>query len=328
MSVTISTVLQDLPELRAAEAENLAGLTDEEVGRRHLSHSSLNAQLACQQLYAYEYVDKIAPIAVGSPRRMGGAFAKGLEAGDPKVAIDEIVKRTIVLTQTDEDKMRIEAVTVGSAVKAYLAAYGEISPGEREWEYRVRLRNPETGAYSRTFDLLGYADRLVDEGDESTMVEDKLVGAVQESMVKRLPLDRQLALSRYGIWRATGKPVTKILFRFTRKPSIKQRKGESIDQFLERLAADYEQRPEFYLHEEPLDFDIFDLTRIEAELWQWAQHRRDAERQFVFPRNSSHCHDYGGCPFLPLCTGDPDAVHLYGPKPESDRGSNNNTKNQ
>jgi hypothetical protein len=213
---------------------------------------------------------------------------------------------------------------VGSAVKAYLATYGPTDPDEREYEYRVRLRNLQTGAYSRTFDLLGYADQLIDEGDEFTLIEDKLVGAIDAVMVKKLPLDRQLALTCYGVWRATGKPVTKILYRFTRKPSIKQKQSESLEEFLVRLEGDYAERPEFYLRQEEIPRDIMDLARTEAELWQWAEQRRAAERQFVFPRNSSHCHDYGGCPFLPLCTGDPDAVHLFGPKPESDRTSNNN----
>lgn len=321
--MTTLTVLQGLPDLRPAEAENLAGRTDEELGRAHLSHSSLNAQLACQQRYAYEYVDRIAPISKGAPQRMGAAFAKGLEAGDPEVAVREVVDNAIVLTQEDEDRTRIEAITVGAAVKAYLASYGQTKPDEREFAYRVRLRNPHTGAYSRTFDLLGYADQLEDGGDSWTLVEDKLVGAIQPVAVRRLPLDRQLALTRYGVWRATGKRVSRIRYRFTRKPSIKQKKDESLDEFLNRLQADYEDRPEFYLHEENFEPPADDLVRTEAELWQWAEHRRAAERQHIYPRNSSHCHDYGGCPFLPLCIGDPDAVHLYGPKPESDRVSIN-----
>ncbi|HEY0391011.1 MAG TPA: PD-(D/E)XK nuclease family protein [Solirubrobacterales bacterium] len=318
------TVLEGLPELRPPEAENLAGKTDEELSRAHLSHSSLNAQLACQQKYGYEYVDCIAPISKGAPQRMGAAFAKGLELGDPEAGIREVVEKANVLSQADEDRTRIEGITVGAAIKAYLGAYGQTDPDEREFAYRVRLRNPATGAYSRTFDLLGYADQLQAGDDAWTLIEDKLVGTIQTVAVKRLPLDRQLALTCYGIWRATGKPVTEVRYRFTRKPSIKQKQSETLDQFLDRLQVDYETRPEFYLHEETLTRTTDDLARTEAELWQWAAQRREADRQRIYPRNSSHCHDYGGCAFLSLCIGDPDAPALYGPKPESDRVSNNN----
>lgn len=318
------TVLEGLPELRPAEAINLAGQSDEDTGRAHLSHSSLNAQLACQQKYGYEYVDKIAPISKGAPQRMGAAFAKALEAGDPEVGVTEVVEKANVLSQADEDRTRIEAIIVGAAAKAYLAEYGPTSPDEREFAYRVRLRNPATGSYSRTFDLLGYADQLEDAGDHWTLIEDKLVGAIQAVAVRRLPLDRQLALTCYGVWRATGKPIGEVKYRFTRKPSIKQKQNESIDEFLARLEADYENRPDFYLLQEILPRSTNDLARTEAELWQWAAQRREADRQRIYPRNSSHCHDYGGCAFLPLCIGDPDAPSLYGPKPESDRVSNNN----
>lgn len=321
------TVLEGLPELHPSEAENLAGRSDEDTGRAHLSHSSLNAQLACQQLYGYQYVDSIEPIAKGAPRRMGGAFAKALEAGDPEVGVKAVVDGAIIRDQRDEDRTRVEAMIVGSATKAYLMRYGQTDPDEREFEYRVRLRNPQTGAYSRTFDLLGYADQLLDAGDERwQLIEDKLVGSIQDTQVRRLPLDRQLALTCYGVWRATGKPVTDVLYRFTRKPSIKQKKDETLEQFLERIAADYEERPDFYLVEEPLVRSTDDLARTEAELWQWAQQRREADRQHIYPRNSSHCHDYGGCAFLPLCVGDPDAPSLYREKAESDRASNNNNQ--
>jgi hypothetical protein len=320
------TVLEGLPDLRPPEAVNLADQSDENLGRAHLSHSSLNAQLACQQKFGYEYVDKIAPISKGAPQRMGAAFAKALELGDPEVGISEVVGKANVLTQADEDRTRVEAITVGAAAKAYLAEYGQTNPDEREFAYRVRLRNPATGSYSRTFDLLGYADQLEDAGDYWILIEDKLVGAIQSVAVRRLPLDRQLALTCYGVWRATGKPVGEVRYRFTRKPSIKQKQSESIDEFLDRLQADYVARPDFYLLQEVLPRSNDDLARTEAELWQWAAQRREADRQHIYPRNSSHCHDYGGCAFLPLCVGDPDAPSLYGPKPESDRALNNNNQ--
>jgi hypothetical protein len=97
------------------------------------------------------------------------------------------------------------------------------------------LRNPWTGHYSRTFDLLGYADGLIDPGHRAPtpdrhsagrpleLVENKLVGRIDQVMVQRLPLDRQLQLARYGIWRATGRTVSTVHFRWVKKPSIKRK---------------------------------------------------------------------------------------------------------
>lgn len=316
--MTVLTVLEGLPELIPSDAVNLVDQEDRE-GRATLSHSSLNSQLACHQKYAYEYVDKIEAISKPAGRRLGAAFAKAIEHGDPEVGVTHLEKGTIALTQEDEDRLRSDCAIVRAAAKAYLAKYGKRPEGGAEFGYRVRLRNPHTGAYSRTFDLEGYADGLVKNYAGFTLIEDKFVGQISAVQVRRLKLDRQLALECYGIWRATGEAVTDVLYRFTRKPSIKQRKDETVDDFCARVEADYEERPDFYLLEEPIPRTPDDLVRIEAELWQWADQRRAAQRAHVFPRNSSHCHDYGGCPFLPLCVGDPDAPSLFRPKTKSDR---------
>jgi hypothetical protein len=307
------TVLEGLPELIPSDVQNLVDQEDRE-GRAALSHSSLNTQLACHQRYAYEYVDRIAPIVKPSGLRLGGAFAKATETGDPADGVAKLSGEATILTQEDQDKLTVDCAVVTGAVTAYLAAYGRRE--RREFGYRVRLRNPDTGAYSRTFDLEGYADGLTEDWK---LIEDKFVGQLQAVAIKRLKLDRQLALECYGIWRATGHEIIDVSYRFTRKPSIKQRKAETIEQFAERVEADYQERPEFYLVEESITRSATDLVRIEAELWQWAQQRRDASRARIYPRNSSHCHDYGGCPFLPLCVGDPDAPSLFKEKERSER---------
>lgn len=320
MSVAL-TVLEGLPELRPSDETNLIDQEDRE-GRRTLSHSSLNTQLACHQRYAYEYVDRIEPIQRPAGLRLGGAFSKALETGDPADGVAKLSAEASVFTQEDQDKLTVDCAVVTGAATLYLATYGRRE--KREFGYRVRLRNPHTGAYSRTFDLEGYADGLTDDW---MLIEDKFVGKMDKVAIRRLPLDRQLALECYGIWRATGQEITDVSYRFTRKPSIKQRKGETVAQFAERVEADYQDRPDFYLVEEPITRSATDLVRIEAELWQWAQQRRDASKAHIFPRNSSHCHDYGGCPFLPLCVGDPDAPALFKDKVRSDRKPSNEEAN-
>ena len=219
----------------------------------------------------------------------------------------------------------------------------------------MQLRSPWTGAYSLTYDLHGFADGLVDPAGAAAaaaldafpdvapdgpleIIENKLVGQISAVKVQRLPLDRQLALERYGLWRATGRTVQRVHYRWVKKPSIKQRKGrqtkdgikgaETVAEFCDRIAADYEERPDFYLHEEAPQFTTTDdLLRIEADLWEWAEDirarmrkARDGRRR-VFDRNTSHCTEYGGCQFLAICTGDPDAMSLYQVRPKrTERG--------
>jgi hypothetical protein len=349
------------PVLRPSDATNLAG---QETGRRHLSHSSIGIFLACHRKWELHYEERLEPVSRPEPLSMGAAYQKAIELQDPEagpLALDgyEILPGLPVSesldwkragfsalppaepvhfhTQEAEDRHRVNQAIVRAAAALYLRKWPSPVGETREFEYRVRLRNPWTGHYSRTFDLQGFADGLIDsqplyEGGGKAeverkmsewlaspleLVENKLVGRIDQTTVQRLPLDRQLQLARYGIWRATGRPVNKVHYRWVKKPSIKRKQNETVDEFLDRIAADYEARPEFYAYEPPPSYiTAADLLRIEAELWTWAEQLRQLRRQRIYDRNTSACSDYGGCKYIPICSGDPDAHALYFKRPE------------
>jgi hypothetical protein len=315
------------PILRPSDAENLAG---QDTGREHLSHSRLNLFLACHEKYNLHYNERLEPVGGIEALSLGSAFQKAIEHQEPNIAALALDGWTIdsagnalppeddlhFHTQEAEDKHRVNQAIVRAAAALYLRKWPAPIGERREFEFLVRLRNPWTGHYSRTFDLLGYADALEGEGPFK-LTENKLVGRVDAVMVKRLPLDRQLALLRYGVWRATGRPVNVVHFRWIKKPSIKQRQKETVEKFCDRLAADYEEREDFYAYEPPASYiTAADLLRIECELWTWAEQLRQLRRQRIYDRNTSVCSEYGGCKYLPICSGDPDAMSLFQTRPE------------
>lgn len=298
------------------------------TGRAHLSHSSISTQLNCLKRYEHERVSRLELVARPRYFGMGSAFQKAIELADPDAGADKLREGLMLRSQHDEDGLAIEEATVRAAAKLYLRRFGTPENERREFEYRVRLRSPWTGAPSRTFDLLGFADGVIETPGWLELVENKFVGQIDKVMVKRLPLDRQVGLACYGLWRATGKTVRVVHYRMIRKPSIKQKKGretkqglkgaETVDEFIERLEADYAnpEREEHYVLDETLFRSDEDLLQIEAELWDWAEQLRNAKGRSFYSRNTSHCHDYGGCPYIPLCVGDPDAPALYRERPE------------
>jgi hypothetical protein len=334
--VTRSLSSMSEPILRPSDCENLAG---QETGRSHLSHSKLNKFLACHELYANHYERRLERIDKRESLEMGKAYQKAIELQDPDAAPLVLdgwtpgpseggfvppAEEPYFHTQEAQDRHEINKAIVRAAAALYLRKWPAPVGEQREFEFLVRLRNPWTGHYSRTFDLMGYADGLVDNYEMSMsagrpleLVENKLVGRVDSVMVQRLPLDRQLQLLRYGVWRATGRTVGTVHFRWVKKPSIKPRQKETIPEFCERLAADYEERPDFYAYEPPPSYiTSADLLKIECELWLWSEQLRALRRQRAFDRNTSHCSDYGGCDYIPLCSGDPDAESLYRVRPE------------
>ena len=297
--------MSELPELLPTTGENLAG-TD--TGREHLSHSALATFLACPQKYGFSYEQRLEPIRKPEPLTLGKAYQLAIEHGDPAAGARSLREEADIQSQADEDKLQTQEAIVTAAASLYLATWPPeadlATNAMREFPYRVRLRNPYTGYLSRTFDLLGYADEIRFQAGSWLLVENKLVGQISEMQVRRLPLDRQVALEAYGVWRATGHPVTRVSYRFVRKPSIRQRSGETVAEFCERLTQDYVERPAFYAHEETWLRDTEDLVRIELELWEWAEMLRSQRRMPAWTRNTAHCTDYGGCPFIPLCLGE------------------------
>jgi hypothetical protein len=314
---------------------NLAG---QETGRQHLSHTALSAFLSCPQKYEYSYERRLTPVATAEPLTLGKAYQLAIEHNDPALGARSLREGTIVKSQAHEDKLRVYETIVTSASTLYLETFkprnqspgpsigdGGMLPlpsrywtpprGVKEFEYKVRLRNPRTGYVSRTHDLLGYADEWIDMGGYAGLVENKLVGQISELSVRRLPLDRQIALACYGTWRATGLEVREVFYRFVRKPSIKQRQNETVDEYCERLSADYAARPEFYCHEEHFLRSSEDLLRVEQELWEWSAQIRRQRAGNTTCRNTSHCTDYGGCAFIPLCLGEDGADGLYEVRP-------------
>lgn len=301
--------------LAAPDLINLAGT---ETGRDHLSPSSLSTQLACLERFRWHYEERLEPVVTKASLGMGRAFADALEAGDPDVAWTTIMAAYDALTETaasdvwteapDRDTAEIEAQTAREAARCYLKAYGAHGY-TREHEMRVQLRNPETGAGSRTFDLVCRVDALAEDG--SHFIEDKFVGQIPRKDADRLlKLDRQVSIETYCVWRTTG-VIPTVRYRYTLKPAIRRKQNETHDDYLLRIGVEYATRPEHYLAEEEPSRTADDFLRLEAELWQYADQRRAARRAGVWPRNSSSCRDFGGCAFLALCTGEPGAIHQF-----------------
>lgn len=282
-----------------------------DTGRQRLSHSSIGTQLACLKRYEWAYVHRLEKIDRPIALSLGRAFQRAIELKDPQAGAEAYARERQTFDQAEADKLLVDMAIVYSAASGYLARYPDDDGIQDEFEYLIRLRNPSSGWPSLTFDLYGFADGVIDHGDYLELIENKFQTRIDEVSVKRVKLDRQVGLEAYALWRITGKPVRVIRYRITKKPSIRQKQGESIEEFVERLKADYAERPEFYFHEETTFRDPSDLLVIEAELWDWAEQRRDAEHRGFFARNTGACHDWGGCPYLDLCVHGNQAMDLY-----------------
>lgn len=241
--------------------------------------------------------------------------------------MDEFYSEIHPVNQEHHDELQLERVKVEVMVIAYLGRYG--IDRRREVVFEMPLINPLTGGRSRTFKRAGKIDGVTTLGNNhARVIEDKFVGQIQKAMIDRLVLDQQIAeyvdaLAQRG-WTA------EVEYRHTRYPGInphgpKEYKtkadypGESLDEFAARLNADVVDRPDFYFDMQRLLFDASSLEEHRQGRWAAARGIMRArldlahtgELGFAFPKHEWNCNQWGGCEFLPLCTGQENADALY-----------------
>jgi hypothetical protein len=199
-----------------------------------------------------------------------------------------------------------------------------------EVQFRANLRNPSTGVASRTWDLAGKIDVIVqdDQGrillvEHKTTSEDMSPGSTYWA---RLRIDGQISVYFEGA-KALGLKVDACLYDVLGKPALrpyratppeakKYTKGgvlyktqreqdETPEEFRERLLTAIAEDPSRY-------YQRGEVVRLEGEteealheVWQLGRQIREAELAGRYPRNPDACFHWGRmCSFFPVCTGE------------------------
>lgn len=283
-------------------------------GRHHehaLSPTQLDALLGCEERWRLSIVERLRPTVRSIPLEMGAAFAEATEHADPQrgsaayMASWEDVNAKYAndpwAVVPSRERAEINATIVAAAARAYLARYGRREL--REQTFRVPIRG---GGH----DLLCRIDGR--SADGSLLIEDKLVGRIDRANMERwLKLDRQVSIEFYASWRATGVLAERMSYRMTLKCGLRRGRRESHDEFLARVAADYVERPDFYLAEFEATRTLDDFVRLERDLANWSMRLVYLRATGAYTRNTARCRDFNGCDFLPLCSGEPGAARQF-----------------
>jgi len=277
------------------------------------TYSSIQFFKNCRRAYKLRYEDKLVLRRETEARSIGSAFHLGLEMGDAAPAL-ELLDGYQVYSQEDQDKKDTMQATVLAMLNGWWARFGREVDAEEyydEDEFCIPIINPATGAASKSFVLGGKVDRLIKREGQWHIEERKTASQIGRSYIDKLYLDTQVTTYVYGEEKSRDIEIAGITYRMVRKPSIRRSQKETQEQFVERLVADYQQRPDFYFFEEQLYRGREDLKEFEQELWDFTQDLLKCRREGLWYRNTSRCLDWGGCEYLPLCCHKPDAQDLY-----------------
>jgi hypothetical protein len=270
-----------------------------------LTYSRIKMRKNCPASEHYRYEQCLTPITRKQSLSIGSAVHKGLETGSIEEALklfDDILPNS----QDEMDELEINKVIVSAMLAGYFAKFKPFLEYKAEIQFDIPILNPLTKHISHSFRLQGKIDKLAKIDGLWWLVEYKTASQINQGYFERLELDEQITTYIYAAQKEWNIKIAGVIYRVLKKPSIRQTKKETLEQFCKRLEKDYIDRPEFYFYEQQLYRSQEDLERFEQELWDFTQQYLYEKRNGINYRNCSRCLDWGRCQYMPICCNEPD----------------------
>jgi hypothetical protein len=175
-----------------------------------------------------------------------------------------------------------------------------------EMEIDVCIRNPETGRRSQRFSQFGFLDTLWWDG-RTWLYEHKTAASIGGGYLEKLFSDSQIT-GYVAALRDMGIDIEGVVYDVALKPKLRQKKGEELDEFYERLTA-WHMKPEAY-HREEVYVSERQIDDWRKDVWAVTQDLLNCRRTGNWYRNTSRCFDWHRpCEFVALCqNGAPEAL--------------------
>jgi len=315
-----------------------------------LTHTAMNTAKACLRRFHYRFNLGLVRRQSFKALRMGAAVHHGLAAysrGDDRFVEIATLGYDVEPPWADPHEWAVEREIVTRMLHGYAVYYADDPLGYEEVErsFDMPLVNPDTGAASRTFNIAGKRDGLVQWDGRSMVLERKTCGediGPDSNYWLRLRIDPQISLyalaARYERHNVSG-----VLYDVLRKPTISPRQiplldedeckividtdtGERVfnqngkprqsastkdgwilqsrietpDEFGERLAADIEERPEYYYQRREIPLLEDHLTEFGAEVWQQSKLLIECRNRGLWFKSVSRT-TCGYCDYADLC---------------------------
>jgi hypothetical protein len=168
---------------------------------------------------------------------------------------------------------------------------------ELKFEMPLKL---ETGRYV----LAGEMDMLATGKSGTTyLIEDKFVGQLSRDIITDYMMSPQTVMYLIAYCELYAKPTDKvgILYRITRKPSIRQRQHETLTEYANRVRSDYLTRPEFYFYRALVKKTAVEILKYKHEIINSIHQMEMAEKYGWWLKNRRACNAKSRCQFFDVC---------------------------
>ena len=270
---------------------------------RPVTQSMMSTMMRCEEKARLRYLEELVSPDPPPPwLSVGSAVHKGFEVGSADAAEEMLRKdRGPAWTEAEGAALELDCAKVRAMVSGGLKLWDHW-PSLAEVQFRIPFTNPATGRASTKHTLEGVFDGVF-PGGPPRLLEIKTTSRLDSSYLERLDLDWQVSAYLAVASVMYQARVREMVYRVIRKPSIKQRKTETLEEYTERVASDYEDRPEFYFEEVLITRTDQQIERWWYEAWEMHERILRIENGGMTVRNSGHCLDFGRCTYFDLCRG-------------------------
>lgn len=241
------------------------------------SISKIKAFKACRQMYEFKYIEGLEPVKKAEALETGLSYHSYLE---------ELYKTGELPNEYTKE------CAMAHAYKQFVFPKVQIAPdGAEKWLERVR------GSHT----LIGRVDGITPDG---VIVEHKTTSGNLLEYEYNLQLDEQLL----AYMALTG--AREILYTVCQKPTIRQKKDETDEEFFGRVLDWYDETKIGII---PLCRTDADVERFLSDFENICSEMEDAEKHKErLYRNTAHCNCWGRkCEYFPICGNyDPDKEYV------------------
>lgn len=199
-----------------------------------VTNSSMHTFMSCRQKYDFRYNKNIVSCEKAPALSFGTAVHAGLEFWF-KYSIEEGAINATICDGIDD----AELIKAQELVKAYMNEYAfeDFEVKAVEYTFESPVRNPKTKRVAKKAIYSGKVDGIIEKDGELWILEHKTTSNADEDYFLCKDFDDQIALYAIAIEEIVGRPVVGALYDVILKPRLIMAKGETDEEYAERLSA-------------------------------------------------------------------------------------------
>lgn len=277
----------------------------------------LQDSMDCDRLYFWKWVLNIIAKKLQLPFWFGSIMHKASELApvinsisELKDAMDKEAKQLAkgyIIDPYQRDEMDIQLEIGKVLLETYLELFKKELQNYKilgtEIMFRIYLKmSPIT--------LTGTLDSYGKENSKLKLKEIKTASQINGDYFARLKFDKQINCYSEGLKNIERHYPSECIYCVIRKPQIRVKQNESLDQFLRRLSDDLYARPDFYFIREDVKLSPKSVQSVINDI-EWAAFDLNSKYDYLsteqilnpesWPRNDRACFVYGTCPYFILC---------------------------